>query len=243
MKLARILLASVAILTPALTPGWSGLSAATSQQRKFSPPREDIVLSRTVIRRLVDGKQISVTRRYRVRFIPLSDGYRLDGALIDVRVEVPPVLEKLAEIERRRQDIGLFPVRINSAGVVVDQDTSVIDRDSRRQNVVLANDVIAESGLDPAFRQELVGLVTKMAYSTPNSPWPVDMFRAQPGEHRQVRQVTLSNGSQGEIDVLFRVGDLLPCGLPGSIERIITTRFSGTERVSREIWTIAPVAG
>ena len=81
-----------------------------------------------------------------------------------------------------------------------------------------------------------------MAADPRTSPWPTDLFVAHDGERRQHRSVALADGSMGEIEVLLRVVKLLPCGMPAVFERIITTQLAGTRRVSREVWSFAPIS-
>lgn len=241
MKLSGLLLAGAAALLPIASADWPDVAQAAEAQDQFVPPRGDIVLSRTIVRRLVDGKEIRVTRRYRVHFERSDDGYRLDGVLIDVAIEAPPSLASILEAERKRSDSGLFPVRLDRTGAIQpDSAGPPADGLARQQAMAAATAMAGSANLEASGHQQLLDLVAKLADSTPNSPWPADLFRARPGERRQQRQVVLADGSHGEVEVVMRVGALLDCGLPGSVERIITTRLGGTERVSRELWSIAP---
>jgi len=52
----------------------------------------------------------------------------------------------------------------------------------------------------------------------------------------------LADGSLGEVDVVLRVEKWLPCGMPALFERVITTDLSGTRHVSRELWSLEPLA-
>ena len=92
-----------------------------------------------------------------------------------------------------------------------------------------------------AHRQD-EALLAQLASDPRTSPWPTDLFTASNGERHQHRTVALPDGSQGEVDVLLKVAVMLPCGMPASFERVVTTQLAGTRRVSRELWTLEPAA-
>lgn len=237
MKLTASFLATVAALGLVTAHEASGRVAAESPKRQFVPPRGEFVIARTAIRLLSDGKQIAVTRSYRVKFVTVEGGFQLDGTLIGVEVDMPPALGKLADLERKRQDTGLFPIMLRSDGTIRDQETNNIDRDARQQAVTKVGEFFSQAEPDPLRRDEGLKLLSQLASNTPNIPWPADLFYASPGERRLARQVTLADGSEGTVEVVMRVAAPLPCGIPQSVERIVTTELAGTRRVSREVYT------
>lgn len=238
MSARACLLAGAAVLLTALAPVELARADVSEPQARFAPPLEQLILSRTVIRELSDGKQIKITRRYAVRFAPVESGFLLDGKLVDVTVDVPPLLSSLAEIERKRDETGMFPVRIDSDGTILAGQGSVqIDRGQREEMTARATAVMAGTGMPRENLQLGVRFVSQTLQAPPRSPWPVDLLRIPPGEHRQSRTVALAGGAEGRIEVVTKVEGLLPCGLPSSIERTVVTMLAGTRRVSREIWT------
>lgn len=238
MKLAGLLLASVATLGLAPAHGTSSPDAAQAAQRRFVPPGDEFLITRALIKPLSGGKQIAATRSYRVRIVADGDGYRMDGVLVSVEVDAPPFLAAMADAERRRPDIGLFPIKLGQDGTIRDQAPHNFDHASRQEMLEKGSQIYARSEADPARRSEGIQMLGRLASTTPNSPWPADLLYAQPGERRHSRQVTLSDGSVGTVEVVLRVAALLPCGLPQRFERIVTTRLAGTTRVSREVYTI-----
>jgi len=186
---------------------------------------------------LQDGKQVKVTRRYAVHSAPVESGFLLDGKLVDVSVDVPPLLGGLAEIERKRVETGMFPVRIDSSGTILaGQQDGQFDRRLRDEMTARASVVLAETGMPKENLQLGTRFVSQTMQAPPRSSWPVDLFKIQPGEHRQSRIVALAGGAEGRIEVVTRVDSLLPCGLPRTIERTVVTILAGSRRVSREIW-------
>jgi hypothetical protein len=237
MSARACLLAGAAILLTALAPVELAQADASRPQARFAPPAEQLILSRTVIRELSDGKQIKVTRRYAVQFAATESGFQLDGKLVDVSVDVPPLLGGLAEIERKREETGMFPVRIDSSGTILaGQQGAQVDRSARDEMTAKASYVLAGTGMPKENLQLGTRFVSQTMQAPPRSSWPADLLRIQPGEHRQSRIVALASGEEGRIEVVTRVDSLLPCGLPRTIERTVTTVLAGSRRVSREIW-------
>jgi hypothetical protein len=237
MNARACLLAGAAILLTALAPVELAQADASRPQARFAPPIEQLILSRTVIRELSDGKQIKVTRRYTVQFAATESGFQLDGKLVDVSVDVPPLLGGLAEIERKRDEAGMFPVRIDSSGTILGgQASDQVDRRARDDMTAKATVVLAETGMPKDNLQLGTRFVSQTMQAPARSSWPVDLLKIQPGEHRQSRVVALASGQEGRIEVVTRVDALLPCGLPRTIERTVITVLAGSRRVSREIW-------
>lgn len=237
MSARACLLAGAAILLTALAPIELAQADVSGPQARFAPPIEQLILSRTVIRELSDGKQIKVTRRYTVRFAAVENGFLLDGKLVDVSVDAPPLLGGLAEIERKRDETGMFPVRIDSGGTILAGPSGdQVDQRVRDEMTARATDVLAETGMPKENLQLGTRFVAQTMQAPSRTSWPVDLLRIQPGEHRKSRIVPLASGEEGRIEVVTRVDTLLPCGLPRTIERTVTTVLAGTRRVSREIW-------
>jgi len=233
-----LLWASAAVLLPSLVPLSLAFAVEPGHEVRFNPPVESLIISRTVIRELSDGKQIKVVRRYAAQFETEAQGFRLNGKLIDVVVDVPPMLSGLAEIERRRNDGGMFPVYINSTGAILAKSSeSMVDQDARTRMAAQATSMLAVSQMPQENLQLASQFTSHLMQTHPGSQWPVDLFQVRPGEHRQSRVVSLPGGTEGRIEVVTRVNSLLPCGLPRTIDRTVITQTAGTKRVSHEIWS------
>lgn len=240
MRASAFLLASVALLA-VLGSQSANIAAAQAPQLRFSPPSSPMVLSRTVIRELSGGEQVLVKRRFRVQFLADGEGFVLTGVPIDVSVEVPPVLARLGELERQRSDQGPFPILIDSQGLIhlaiARKDADLLARKVGQQ---AANAMISAAPMPALRKREGEQMLGQLAIDPRTSPWPTDLFAASNGERRQHSTIALPDGSQGEVEVLLKVAGLLPCGMPASFERVITTQLAGTKRVSRELWTLEP---
>ena len=243
MRAAALLLAGAALL-PVLGSQWAFEAMAQAPQLRFVPPSSPMVLSRTVVRELSGGQQVLVKRRFRVQFLPDGDGFILTGAPIDVNVEVPPILARLGDIERHRRDLGPFPILVDGHGLIHPAAARKdIDLLARKDSQQAAQGMISAAAMPALRKREGEQLLGHLAIDPRTSPWPTDLFVASNGERRQHRTVALPDGSEGEVDVLLKVGKLLACGMPASFERVITTQLAGTRRVSREVWSLELAPG
>ncbi|MFM5895584.1 MAG: hypothetical protein ACKOQM_14295 [Novosphingobium sp.] len=226
-------LAGARLETPALAHSPAG----------FAPPSAPMVLSRTVIRDLSDGKQIIVKRSFKVQFVASGNGYTLTGAPLGVTVDVPPVLKGLADLERQRSEPGPFPLVVDSRGLIKAESVGSTDRQTHESASRMGSNMLQAAPIADQTKQETIQLLINMASDPRSSPWPVDLFSAKDAERHLHRSVTLADGSAGEVDVVLRVEKWLPCGMPALFERVITTDLSGSHRVSREVWSLEPLAG
>jgi hypothetical protein len=238
MRLRVLLLAGAAALMPAATSWNSADAAAQLAAAPFSPPTAPMTMTRTLVRTLADGKQVVVTRRFQIRFTPEGDGFRLDGEQTGAEVAAPPALAGLAEIERKRVDKGLFPARLDAQGMIR-QAGSAEDPATTRAAVTQGQQIIAAAPIAADAKRDRGAVLGRVANSATPSVWPVFLFNPGAQDRVERRKLTLAGGAEGEIEVRITVQGLMTSGLPMVIERTVTTRLSGTSRVTREVWTFA----
>jgi hypothetical protein len=236
-----LLLAGAAALLPVVAGQVSAQSIAVASQ-PFAPPETPQVLTRTVWRTLGDGEQIIVRRRYEVQFSRRADGFSLDGRQLDAAVEAPPVLAGLAEIERKRNDEGMFPLLIDAAGRIRQtpraQEASHALRETARDQ---AQRLISATPNVPPAQDASPDFLAQLAAQGAMVAWPADLFNPAGGERLERRSIALPGGQEGEVAVSVRVVEPPHLGAPRSVERTITTVLAGTSRTSREQWTLAPL--
>jgi hypothetical protein len=239
VTLRGFLLAGAAAILPSAGAGLLAEVPGQTALAEFSPPNVPIVLTRTVYRTLVDGKELVVSRRYAIRFSRLSDGFRLDGELIDAQVSAPPSLAALADIERKRVDNGLFPALLDQHGLIRSGLIGAVDAQTRLTAVDRAKTTIGGSKLPTSSKRTLDTLTGQVANSSHGTSWPVFLFNPGAAEHFEARKVALPDGSEGEVEVRVRAEGRLVGSLPKLVERRVTTRLAGTTRTSREVWTLS----
>ena len=234
-----LLLAGVAALAPAVAGMTQATATVQPAHAAFAPPTTPMIMTRTLVRTLADGKQVIVTRRFAIRFTPEGDGYRLDGQQIGAEVVAPAALAGLAEIERKRVDRGLFPARLDARGMIRAGEP-VRDPGTHGAALAQGQQIIAAAAISPAAKRDRSMVLGQVASSTSGSAWPVFLFNPGSQERVERRKLALSGGGEGEVEVRIIVQGLMACGLPLAVERIVTTRLDGTSRVTREVWTFAP---
>ncbi|MGE8142392.1 hypothetical protein ACQKOE_10490 [Novosphingobium sp. NPDC080210] len=239
MNLARLLIASAAVVLPASHLAAMDGPEAVAASDAFAPPSTPLILTRTLYRDLPGGGKIVVTRQYAVQFSTDADGYRLDGQLLDTMVQVPERLSALAEVERKRPDSGLFPAYLDRHGLIR-SDAGPPRSSAHSDALQLAGRVLSKSALPPRGKEELGQAAGMIVTTSENSPWPAFLFNPGPGERTTTSRTALPDGSTGSIEVRVKADALMPGGLPLRISRLITTRLAGTERTTREVWTLAP---
>lgn len=230
-----LLWAGAAVLLPLACVAAAAQAPTAPADTAFSPPDTPLILTRTLYRQMVGGAQVVATRRYKVRFLPEDNGFRLDGELIDVELSAPPELAKFVAIERQRPDMALFPTRLDAQGMIRSMPTQTLDTATRQA----MDNLIRDAAATPAEKQALESAAQVIvAAAEGGTTWPVYLFNPGAKEHLERRAITLADGSQGQIEVLVRATGLMASGLPQRIERTVTTRLGGTERTAREVWTI-----
>lgn len=246
MRQLTLLAASVAAVLPTFAFAADRPPPARTPAAKtdatFVPPAGTLVLTRTLRRELPDRKQVVATRRYTVRIVPEGEGFRVDGNLLDVSVEVPPPLAALAEIERKRSDAGLFPFRLDARGMII-SPAAPGDRAAAQAAGNSARRSIATSPLGEADRQQATGFISQVVASgamEAGGKWPDDLFRPVFGQRSQTSRFDLPGGGTASVTttVLARHGTAK--GASDSIERTVLTETGGAKRITREIYTVAP---
>lgn len=241
--IARLLLWSSAA---SLLPVGGGALAdaelhAQAARTLFEPPAGPMVLTRTVWKTLGDGKQIVVSRRYAVSFSRNASGFDVEGRLLDASVDAPGALAVLADIERRRADTGMFPIQLDARGWIHGAKPADERALGPRQEALKGGlRTIEAAGASAQEQREHAAQLALLAQQGIGGVWPSDLFNPlQPRRHNR-REIALPDGQVGEVDVTIVVRAMLPSGLPEAVERTVVTRLGGTERVSREEWTLAP---
>jgi hypothetical protein len=210
--------------------------AAKQQIRVF--PAGPIRLRRELERGLGGGASLIVTRDWECRFFANREGARIEGRQVDVSVMAPPALAALAEIERKREVSGLFPLKLDRGGAIVgwpsgeanvaravERAAREIDKKAVEQSAQAdAKRYVAEIGRTAA---ELVSQV------------PRDLFYPQTGKRTETRSLDLPGGEKGSYEITIFAKSRRSDGLLETSERRIVTRIGGSARVSRETWTIA----
>jgi len=214
--------------------------ASSDTATPFVPPREAMVLTRELRKVMGDGKIFTTRRSYAIRFVPEGEGWRVEGSLVSSEVEAPAgVPPQLAELERTRPDTGLFPLRLDRAGMIVDQQGV---RDPRTSAALLeqARATLSRSALSEAERRSAAALVAKLQTQARagGGNWPPDLFRPRDTARSETRPLPLGPGIDGQVRISIAAQEA-PGGMMERLERKVVTEMAGTSRISVETWTLA----
>jgi hypothetical protein len=237
IRLHLVVTASLTALAPLGLFSVAPLAAA-APTALFAPPSGKLLLTRTLQRSLHDGKEVVTRRTYEVQIVREGAGYRVDGKLVDVQVETPPLLMALAEIERKRPDLGMFPILLDAQGMIVAGD-SVHDDGSLDRASTVVSGRIANSGLPAIEMLQAQAFVKQLRARRPRSIWPVDVFNPGRQPERETRTVPVPGGGTGQvvIEMSSRAGAV--DGRISELERLVITDLEGDKRVTRETWRLS----
>lgn len=202
-----------------------------------------MLLTRELHRSLFDGKELVVTRHYRVNFTPTGGGFEISGTLEKSEVIAPPRLEALARMERERPDTLLFPIVLDRAGKIVTPDThsaSGVPASEKPLAEALAQGLMNGAGLPSLQQGQARGFVESLfaAQGPAISPWPEWLFR--PGDQAQIarEQLALGEGKSGTVTISLTPSAVAPCGLMRRVERTVETEVGEQRRRTQEIWLL-----
>ncbi len=236
--LRSVLLAGAAAILPFAALSAAPLAAATSAISPFLPSAEPMVLTRVLRRPLPGGIEISTARSYEIRIVREDGGYRIEGELIGVAVDVPPQFEALAALEKGRDDVGMFPMHIDAGGRFLatgGREVGPVAQEAGR----IASAMVPAS-LAPSEARDANAFIRQTAASPVQTAWPEDLFRPAPGKRRNTQVVPLPGGKTGEVSVEIEANVDDGSGLVAKLQREVTTRLGDSTRVTIETWTLAP---
>ena len=117
-----------------------GLPAMAAGRAAVVFPTGAVRQRRELVRGLGDGAAIVVKRDWECRFNLTASGARVEVRQVAVDVKAPAPLAALAEIERKREVTGLFPLEIDTHGVIVDWPDASWDMAQAVRQAALAMD-------------------------------------------------------------------------------------------------------
>ncbi len=232
-------LAGAAAIMPVGVYSLPGPKAPASSTDRFQPPSTHLRLTRTLRRPLPGGEQVLTRRSYEIRIVPDGAGFRVDGRLVSVEVEAPQKLGALADLERKRPDDGLFPMRLDAKGMLL-PGTDPPSGEAVRKATERASREIGAMKLPASEKSQALAFVGQFRERPGRSPWPLDLFHPAPGHRREIRDVPLPDGTLGHVTTAIDATRTEPLGLLSSFTRTVTTDLGGDTRTTHESWTLGP---
>lgn len=206
----------------------------------IAPPDHPMTFQRAITRTLVDGRSFRVARSFAVEFRRFSDGFMVHGEQVDVAVEAPPALAQFAELERTRNESGMFPIALDPFGRILSPghelgDGGVVDRAVRQALAALAGQPLAQGE-----RATLQNLVTALhtAGQDVTAYLPFDLFAPPISSRQQEQGINLPDGAHGRVLTLFEGRRDDGTGLMREAMREIVTEVDDSRRIIREQWSL-----
>ena len=216
------------------------LNGPLERPRAFAPPARQMVYTRRLVRELAGGAQMSVERRFAVRFEHLpGGGFLVEGEQIGVEVAAPDKLARLAELERQRIEHGIFPVHLDARGWIVsgtlEEDVPAIQ--AAFDHVMQAVETLDISAQERAGVRDFIAAIHQ-AGGTIISSLPTDLFAPADGDRTDRREITLPMG-EGTIATHFTARRNLATGLMEHARREVITSLADEKRRTTEEFTLA----
>ena len=245
------------ILRPALigaAMAGCGVSAAwadTACQGSFPAPVGPMQLSREIHRSLADGRELVVTRHYRVTFRPNAQGFVIEGEWRGTDVQAPERLAALADMEKARADRTTFPMQLDRTGMIVSGEAAghpALNEDETQE----AKRLILGAKLHPAAQHQATRFVEHLTNRQGGmiAQWPATLFRPGAAALQTSQEMPLApeengqeenrQGEKGSAINTISAHSATTCGVMQDMERKVQTRIGGQMRETREIWTLSP---
>lgn len=217
-----------------------GLGAVPAfAQAGLALPLGTLVLTRTIVRDLADGKQIVVERAWQVSFAHQLPGILVTGRQISAAVDAPPALAELAAIEQRRDTDAMFPIRLSGDGLIehVGMFEQPADIDAALQSALK---MVARLPIGDDERARMRQTLSQLAAAGGSmiDSLPPDLFFPRSEAVHDRRQIGLPDGSLGEFELTYRAVPAQGGPWLANSERQVLTRYAGQTRHSRESWSL-----
>ena len=232
---AAIRAAMASALLPTLLSG----KIAAAAGARIMPPTRPMEFVRRLRREMSGGFAVVVERRFEIRFVELTAGYRIDGRQISSAVDAPPNLEALARLERERRETGMFPLDLDRNGIIR-SGPAIVETPNLQQAVDTALGQLSAGLENPSeiaeVRTFMIGL--QQAEGTLSSAMPADLFVPPLSAQRASREIDLPGGMTGSLSSEYS-GNISPeTGLLSEARRVILTETGDTRRETVESWSL-----
>lgn len=217
------------------------LPSVLAMDRQLPVPSGPMTLVRMLERGLGEGEVLRVTRSWRVDFTQTDEGMRIDGQQVSVAVDAPAKLAGIAELERRRVETNVLPLRLDRAGLIVGAPTPRVSEEldaAVAQAAELIGRDLGEANVRNVALHQLSGL--QQAAGRLISRVPHDLIYPQSLAWAEERAMPLPDGSHGAMIVRFNAELQDCCLLLKQSTRTVETRIGNSTRASREGWSLQP---
>jgi len=218
------------------------VSAATPD-RLIAPPGGPMRYTRTVVRDLVDGAQLTATREFDVSFRRFAGGFMMEGQQVRVSVDAPAGLAAFARLEEARDETALFPIALDPFGQILSSQIAQPTGENLQTAVREALNLIASQPISADEREQLSRFVSAMQVASQRviAHLPTDLFAPAETSRRDERLVALPGGVEGKLATLYECQRDAGTGLMRAASRDVVTIVADSSRGTSESWSLAPL--
>lgn len=226
-----ILKGTLALIAVARTLGPAG--------RRLALPQGPMIFTRVLTRELHDGKQVIVTRKWRIEFAQLEIGFEIIGKQVFVKVDAPERVRAIAQIEEKRPTDEMFPIVLNDEGAIerigeIDNSASIQAAADKARQVISA---LSRSEDEKAQMREVI-MRLEHAKEDILGSMPSDLFFPHRLQFSESKQLSLPDGSLGKFTVSYHAIVSLAGPWLQHARRHIKTQIGENCRNSYEVWTL-----
>jgi hypothetical protein len=202
-------------------------------------PTGAMILHRRLERGMADNATIAVEREWTVRFDRQGSGAAIAGAQLTVRVDAPPVLSKLAQIEADRSTDAMFPILLADSGAILAAGDFILGSDVDRA-MAEAGQIIAERPIPAEVKDEQLYYLAILQRSAGKvlDQLPADLFFPVTSPARITGTIPLPDGTKGEFEATYAANFAPDGAWLDRAEREVISRIGASERRSREVWSL-----
>lgn len=217
--------------------------SAAVPDRLIAPPSSPMRYRRTLVRDLIDGELVSVTREFDVAFRRLAGGFMMEGQQVGVRMDAPESLAAFVRIEEARDESELFPIALDPFGQILSTRVAQPAGHSVRLAIEEALARIAEQPIGADEREQLSRFVSAMQLASQRviAHLPTDLFAPAETSRRDERMATLPGGVEGKVESVYECRRDLGTGLMREASRNVLTIVADSSRGTRESWSLTAI--
>lgn len=233
--------AAAALLALAVTPAMPARAGTVP----FAPPLTPMVYTRQLLRIMAGGHRFMVARSFAIQFTRDAAGYLLDGSQTEVTAEAPPALAQFVDLEKRRVEASLFPLRLDGAGQILPDAAHASARYSSAgltAAVAAAQAMAAQGGGSAEAQAEQAAFINAIHQAATQlvTELPIDLFAPQEPDRTERQDLALPGDLKGNVTARFIASVDPVTGLMRSASRSVTTAIGDDRRETIESWTLKP---
>ncbi len=210
--------------------------------RPLPLPAKPMRLTRVLTRDLRGSAQLRVSRAWQVEFAELERAIAVSGMQISARVDAPPQLAQMAQLEEGRDTSDIFPILLSENGVITAAGPATRP-DDLNEAVARAQALIADTPIPDDEKAQHHSFLTQLQLSGASlfDQMPPDLFFPAGRPVQSRKEISLPGGLTGEFEILYEAFTRPGTPWLHRAVRTVITQIGGDARRSIEEWGLEPL--